>query len=308
MLPSLSPTVQPATLVVLIALGLLTGHVARRSAPWLLGARDRPLPFRWPWVELLGAALFALVGLRLGAGLGTLPAYVLIALLLGVIAADQRYKLIPDALTLGGGLVGVLLGAALPFLLPMLASQGETIALVGVPVHRLHITGFVLAAGGALVGFVLLETMRLGFSHLAGFEVMGMGDSKLMLMLGAFLGPIAVVLALPVACVIGLLTGFVHRLRTGQPHFPFGPALAGGGVVVLLADDAVRAALLAPGEAIARLSPLAVLAVMGVLIGLLIAVMLRLRARAAAYAADIDADYAQAVAELEDGAPAARDD
>ncbi|MEN8181465.1 MAG: prepilin peptidase, partial [Myxococcota bacterium] len=69
------------------------------------------------------------------------------------------------------------------------------------------------------------------------FPGMGFGDVKLLAMIGAFLGPLGVVTTVLAAAVLGLLLGAgwaVVKRRWDSP-FGFGPALAAGALVALLA-------------------------------------------------------------------------
>ncbi len=90
-------------------------------------------------------------------------------------------------------------------------------------------------------GFLLIASL----ANPAG---MGMGDVKLLAVMGLYLGR-PVVLALLFALLASLLTGVVIARRRGvraarKTHLPLGPYLAFGGVVAaLLGDQLVRAYL-----------------------------------------------------------------
>jgi len=93
-----------------------------------------------------------------------------------------------------------------------------------------------LIAGAAAGGFLLLAA-------LARPGGMGMGDVKLAGMLGLFLGR-EVAVALLVALVVGTLVGIVVMARRGvaegrRTAIPFGPFLALGGVVAVLAGSPI---------------------------------------------------------------------
>ena len=69
---------------------------------------------------------------------------------------------------------------------------------------------------------------------------MGGGDLKLLGALGTWIGPVAVLLALFLAALMGsLIGGFLILMRGGDRHLaiPFGPFLAAGGWVLLLWKD-----------------------------------------------------------------------
>ena len=75
------------------------------------------------------------------------------------------------------------------------------------------------------------------FKLATGKEGMGFGDFKLLAALGAWLGWQAILPIVLMASVIGTVVGLVMKvsgsLREGR-FVPFGPFLAGGGLVVML--------------------------------------------------------------------------
>ena len=280
--------------------GLLVGHLARRAIPGVLGLKDRTLPFRLPWMEAAAAAAFVLVGLRLGIGVGTVRWLLFAILLLAISATDYLVKLIPDRLSLGGA------GIALAWN----AFDGQD--LLALPANRLFLylvgidpagpwAGILLSAAGAALGFLLLEGIRLVFGAAADMQVMGMGDSKLLLLIGAFLGPGGALLALLTAFFVGVPHGLGYLKLLGQPHSPFGPPLALSAGLVLLFHGTILSAIGAFQRAVLSL-PVTVLAVAYTLL-LLVAVALvwRTRRRAAAYASLIEEDYRGVEEQLEGG-------
>jgi leader peptidase (prepilin peptidase)/N-methyltransferase len=76
------------------------------------------------------------------------------------------------------------------------------------------------------------------FKKTTGKEGMGYGDFKLLAALGAWLGVKMILPIVLAASVIGAMVGIVMKvtgaLREGR-YVPFGPFLAGAGIVVLFA-------------------------------------------------------------------------
>ena len=68
------------------------------------------------------------------------------------------------------------------------------------------------------------------------FPGMGLGDIKLLAMIGVFLGPVGVLETILAASVLGLLlgVGFAVATRSFSSPFGFGPALAAGALLALL--------------------------------------------------------------------------
>jgi leader peptidase (prepilin peptidase)/N-methyltransferase len=187
---------------------------------WLLlrgkcSACKAPIGLRYPLVELATAALFALVAWRFGAQPGTLLWCGAVAVLLALALIDWDTTVLPDALTLPLLWAGLGL-AALGWLPGLTLLQSFT---------------------GAVVGYLALWSVYWLFKLTTGKEGMGYGDFKLLAALGAWLGWQAILPIVLMASVIGAAVGLVMKatgsLREGR-FVPFGPFLAGGGLVVML--------------------------------------------------------------------------
>lgn len=169
---------------------------------------------RYPLIELLTAALFASCGVLFGAQPTTLLWCGFMAVLVAASAIDWDTTLLPDSLTLPlmwAGLVSAALGWTLP--LPD-------------------------ALWGAVAGYLSLWSVYWLFKLTTGKEGMGHGDFKLLAALGAWLGWSMILPIVLGSSVIGALVGIAMKL-TGQlregVYVPFGPFLAGAGLVVTLA-------------------------------------------------------------------------
>ncbi len=185
---------------------------------WLLlrgRCRDcsEPIARRYPLVEAATAALFAAVAVVHAHDATMLVlGIVLVAFLVPIALIDYDSKIIPNRLTLPAAVIAVVLGTALD-------PGGEPERLLAAVI-----------AGGVLALPSLL--------HPAG---MGMGDAKLVAVLGLYLGA-AVAPAFLVAFLAGTIVGVAIMMRVGmatarKTPVPFGPFLALGGVVAVLAGD-----------------------------------------------------------------------
>ena len=174
-----------------------------------------PISPRYPLAELSMAVLFTATALVLGTGDPAELALGLAfcALLVTVTLTDLERRVIPNSILLVGAAIAVGIVAATD---P--ASLGERA---------------VAALGG---GGVLLA------AALAYPRGMGMGDVKLAAVMGLYLGK-AVAPAILVALLAGGLVGIALMLRHGagarKRALPFGPFLALGGVVGLLAGNEI---------------------------------------------------------------------
>jgi len=171
-----------------------------------------PISARYPAVELATGALFAAAAWRFGPQPVTLAWCAAIALLVAMTMIDWDTTLLPDSMTLPllwGGLVVATLGWTIP--LPT-------------------------AIWGAVLGYLSLWSIYWLFKLATGKEGMGAGDFKLLAALGAWLGWQAILPIALMASVVGLVASvplkLSGRLGSGQP-MPFGPFLAGGGLVVM---------------------------------------------------------------------------
>lgn len=286
----------------LVVLGAVWGHLTRRAAPWLIGLRERELPFRWPWLEALSMLGFGIAALPVGFS-ASQPAVrvVLVAVLIATIATDVHRKILPDVLTFGGTLVGLGFAAWRPQPIEAYLSQWLTLDAVHLPrTLDASLRGLALALIGAAAGYLLLNGFRLLMAVATGVDGLGGGDAKLLMMIGAFLGPHTMVLSLLPACAIGTTVGVIHRLRTGAPHVAFGPALAGGALVAMMAGDSLLDLLWRLSLGLLALPPAALIGFYGFLLTLLAVVLLRLRRRSTLYNQLLDDDFAELEAELED--------
>lgn len=176
---------------------------------------------RYFLVELLTAVLFLLVWLRYGLHVVT-PVYWLIisGLVLGTFV-DFEHMIIPDRVSLGGMVSGLICSALAPSLHGEAEWLGSVIAsLIG------------LAAGsGSLYAVGVLG--KLAFKK----DAMGLGDVKLLGGLGAFLGWQAVVFTIMLSSLMGSIVGLcliASRKKEFQSRIPYGPYLALAAVIWIL--------------------------------------------------------------------------
>jgi leader peptidase (prepilin peptidase)/N-methyltransferase len=201
---------------------------------WLLlrgrcAACGMAIPLRYPLVELATAALFAALYLRLGPGTRLLATWLAGAALVAVAFIDAEHWIIPDEITLPGIPIGLAFAWLAPE--PTLASA---------------VLGVVLVGGG-------MWGLSLAAERWYGRTALGLGDVKLVAMLGAFLGVEPALGVILLGSIFGLLQALPAVLagRAGRTsRIPFGAALAAAGIVHLYAPAAAR-------ELLASLSRLA---------------------------------------------------
>lgn len=172
-----------------------------------------PISIRYPLVEALTALLFWACFARFGLTAEAVAAAAFCALLIALAGIDYDHYTLPDRLTLPGIAAGLAVS-------PWLAEGGWRSALAGA------------AAGGGLLLAVW------GVWYLVRREHgIGLGDAKMLAMIGAFLGWKGMVVAFVAGTAAGAAFGLaaIAAGRTGRHgKLPFGVFLALGGVIGLL--------------------------------------------------------------------------
>jgi len=274
--------------VIMAVVGAGIGHAARRFAPKLARVKDEQ-GIRVPWPEVIGALLFGGAGWMIGFDPARIPVYLYTAAFVGILVTDVRYKLIPDRITFPGAGIGIIASAIWPAWI--CSNFGQQAWLNALSMKADFAGGFALGLVGAGLGFAAFEAMRRIMGRLFTMEVMGMGDSKLVMLMGAFLGPWGALLGLFLAMICGVVTGVIYTRVFKTPHFPFGPALALGGYLTMFWPSLVPGMMKAMQEYGASMHRGLFLAINLALLGVAIWLMMRVRRRAKEYTDIIEKDY-----------------
>jgi len=167
---------------------------------------------RYPIIEAISGMLCAFAAAHFGFGPAAGGALLLIWALLALTAIDLDTQLLPDDITLP------LIWAGLMF------------NLFGI------FTSLSSAVLGAVIGYLALWSVYWLFKLATGKEGMGYGDFKLLAALGAWLGwqmlPLIILLSSLVGAIVGIALIVVFKHGRNIP-IPFGPYLAGGGLIAL---------------------------------------------------------------------------
>ena len=156
-------------------------------------------------------------------GLVLLLMVVFVSMLIGMTFIDLRHYIIPDEFSIYAApfaICGVALVTSLGTVHPVLA-QSWTASFLG------------SALGGGSLAFIMLA-----YWVIRREEGMGLGDVKLLMMMGAFLGPLP---AIPFILIVSSLAGALVGLPLAffgkkglRVAMPFGPFLAFAGVLYVL--------------------------------------------------------------------------
>lgn len=200
--PACGAAVKPWDNIPVLSYVILRGRCRQCAAP---------ISPRYPLVEILSALLALGLLYRFGLSAAFLIYYLFACALLVITFIDLDYQIIPDSISLGGIMVGLVLVMWLPIS------------------YRDALIGLVIGAGSLIAiiyGYFLL-TKRQG---------MGGGDVKLLGMIGVFIGWQGVLFTIFVSSVIGTVVGVAWILIQGKnmkAAIPFGPFLSLGAIIYL---------------------------------------------------------------------------
>ena len=152
-------------------------------------------------MALLSLALFN----RFGLSFILLFYFLFLAALLVIIFIDIHLQIIPDKISLPG----ILIGFTASFFNPLVSWQESGL--------------------GILLGGGILYAVAKGYFLIAKRDGMGMGDVKLLAMIGAFLGYQCLLYVIFFSSLTGSIVGIAAMFRQkkgGQTRIPFGPFLS----------------------------------------------------------------------------------
>lgn len=178
---------------------------------------------RYPLIELITGLLSVAVAWKFGATWQTLGGLVFVWALIALAFIDFDTSLLPDSITLPLIWLGLLFNIAATF------------------------TTLPQAVIGAVAGYLILWSIYWLFKLATGKEGMGYGDFKLLAAIGAWLGwellPVTILLSSVVGTIVGISMIVLIKHDRRVP-IPFGPYLAGGGLVALFFGNQLTQAYL----------------------------------------------------------------
>ncbi len=182
-----------------------------------------PISPRYPIIEAVTGALSAFMIWHFGSGYMGLAAVVFCWFMVAMTMIDIDTQLLPDDLTLPLLWIGL-----------------------GINVYGIF-ASLDSAVIGAILGYLTLWSVYWVFKLLTGKEGMGYGDFKLLAALGAWMGwsmlPLIILLSSLVGAVIGLTMIVLGKMGFSK-QIPFGPYLAGAGLIALIYGHNITTAYL----------------------------------------------------------------
>ena len=180
---------------------------------------QRSIGLRYPAVELASGALSLAAAVTLGPSASLLTALLFIWVLIALTGIDIDTQLLPDNLTL-----------------PLL--------WLGLAANLFEVWADLPSAViGAMAGYLSLWSVYWLFKLVTGKEGMGFGDFKLLAALGAWFGWQALPLIILLSSFVGAAIGITFVLVRGQDRtvpMPFGPYLAGAGLLYLFYGESLN--------------------------------------------------------------------
>ena len=173
-----------------------------------------PISPRYILIETLGGVLFLATFWKYGLTFATPVMWIWLALMIVGSMIDFDHKLLPDFVTVGGMILGLLAGGIDSCRLQSIAPAAWSVA-------------------GLVFGFGLLWLIRFFGSKAFKREAMGLGDVFLMGAVGALFGPVAVLVTLILSSVFGSIVGVsmivLSKTKFGKfVEIPYGPYICLG--------------------------------------------------------------------------------
>jgi leader peptidase (prepilin peptidase)/N-methyltransferase len=195
---------------------------------------------RYPTVESLTALLFVAVGWRDGLTPALLFDLFFVSALIALVFIDAEHMILPNAITYPGMAFALVARMVLPYLMGRPYFDDLDGLMQGLfsdlPLWTASLLGALI---GALVGGGSLWLMGWTWEKLRGIEAMGLGDVKMMFMVGAYFGWRLTILTIFLGVLSGSAIGVTLMLRQGKKNMqmllPFGVFLGIGSIVALLA-------------------------------------------------------------------------
>ncbi len=197
------------------------------------------ISIRYPAVEIMTALLFVAVAWRDGLSYALPFDLIFVSALVALVFIDAEHMILPNAITYPGIVFALLARLVIPYLMgqPHFDDLSPLMngALAGLPMWAASLIGGVI---GALIGGGSLWLMGWTWEKLRGIEAMGLGDVKMMFMVGAYLGWRLTILTIFFGVLSGSIIGTLLMLREGKRNMqmllPFGVFLGIGAILAVL--------------------------------------------------------------------------
>jgi len=183
-----------------------------------------PISIQYPFVELLTGIAFYVCFSVWGLSSPTFVNSLFLAVIIVLIFTDYHHQILPNVLTIPGTIVGILLSPFQMFSVYYGILEVKTASSLGL--NDFPITWpFVGSILGAIIGGGMLLLVAFFYKKVRRRDGLGMGDVKMMAMVGAFLGYRLAFLTIFAGALLGSLLGIPLLLSgktTMQTKLAFG--------------------------------------------------------------------------------------
>lgn len=199
-----------------------------------------PIHWRYPAIEAATGLLFLASFLRFGPSFGALGGALFCCLMVVLAGIDAEHYILPDLITLPGIAVGIALQYGLTWAPApsWLRGLADRLGIAGDAGGSERVAAVLGGAFGAALGAGILLAIWGSWLVLRKEEGMGLGDVKMLALIGAFLGWPGVLVTLFFSSLTGALTGLA-LLRFSEAglktKLPYGIFLALAGLITLFA-------------------------------------------------------------------------
>mgnify|MGYP001564200396 CR=1 FL=1 len=177
----------------------------------------KKISFQYFIVELVTGLFFASLYHAFGLSWPFLIYLIFVCALTVATFVDFNFRIIPDEISVGGIVVGLLIS----FAYPRLHNEGS------------HFLGLYRSFLGVIIGGGIIWLTGIIGDFVFKKETMGGGDVKLLAMIGAFLGWQMALLTFFIAPFFGSVVGIIIKLKTKSSLIAYGPYLSLASIVVL---------------------------------------------------------------------------
>jgi len=189
----------------------------------LLAGRCRnckvPISLRYPLIELANALFYLAIFQRTGVDVAFIPLAAIVSMTIVLIYIDLEIQILPDVIDLPGILIGIGIGAL------ALGQRFPEFTLA---------ESWIDSLTGAAMGALVLYGIAFAYRLIRRIEGMGLGDVKMLAMIGAVVGWRALFPVLMIASISGAVIGLAVAMRSKrglQVAIPFGVFL---GIALLM--------------------------------------------------------------------------
>ena len=182
----------------------------------LLGGRCRyckeRIPMRYPFVEFVTGLAFALAVYQFGVTVEALKYAVFSAIMIDLVVTDFETRILPDEFTKGG----IVIGLVFAWFVPLEANVAALMFVFSGMPYLPKVISLLEAVLGVAIGSGIIWFVAWVYQKVRHRDGMGIGDFKMMALIGAFLGLRPALFTFFLAALLGAVAGPIYALIAKQ--------------------------------------------------------------------------------------------